>query len=193
MRLREAALRTGAVVVYRPVSGAWIDGYLGGSLASLVAHLHPSVASYINKDLGDWARFCGVEIQTSWQPQVSTEWAQRGAIVAIECGRIAVYADAVFRAVFSDGRDISQREVVLELAVACGLSGADFERRLDSEEVLAAVRANGAELLARGGFGSPTMFVAADMYFGHDRLPLVESALMRSSEQPFIAPGEHGR
>jgi 2-hydroxychromene-2-carboxylate isomerase len=33
-------------------------------------------------------------------------------------------------------------------------------------------------VIARGGFGSPTMFVnKTDMYFGNDRLPLVEAAL----------------
>ena len=34
------------------------------------------------------------------------------------------------------------------------------------------------ELIARGGFGSPTLFVdGTDMYFGNDQLPLVEFAL----------------
>ena len=40
------------------------------------------------------------------------------------------------------------------------------------------LRANTEELIERGGFGSPTMFVNGDdMYFGNDRLPLVEAAL----------------
>jgi 2-hydroxychromene-2-carboxylate isomerase len=34
------------------------------------------------------------------------------------------------------------------------------------------------ELIARGGYGSPTMFINRDdMYFGNDRLPLVEFRL----------------
>jgi len=40
------------------------------------------------------------------------------------------------------------------------------------------LRANTDELIARGGFGSPTMYIDGDdMYFGNDRLPLVEQAL----------------
>ena len=40
------------------------------------------------------------------------------------------------------------------------------------------LRANTDELIARGGFGSPTMYVDGDdMYLGNDRLPLVEQAL----------------
>jgi 2-hydroxychromene-2-carboxylate isomerase len=42
------------------------------------------------------------------------------------------------------------------------------------------LKANTDELIARGGFGSPTIFVGDDMYFGNDRLPLVREALRRA-------------
>ena len=36
------------------------------------------------------------------------------------------------------------------------------------------------EVMARGGFGSPTIFVdKTDMYFGNDRMPLIREALER--------------
>ena len=50
-------------------------------------------------------------------------------------------------------------------------------------EIKAKLRANTDELIERGGFGSPTIFVDGDdMYFGNDRLPLVREALARSAE-----------
>jgi 2-hydroxychromene-2-carboxylate isomerase len=34
--------------------------------------------------------------------------------------------------------------------------------------------------MARGGFGSPTIFVnKTDMYFGNDRMPVIRDALQR--------------
>jgi len=40
--------------------------------------------------------------------------------------------------------------------------------------------ANTDEVIRRGGFGSPTIFVGGDdMYFGNDRLPLVREAILR--------------
>ena len=40
------------------------------------------------------------------------------------------------------------------------------------------LRINTEELIKRGGFGSPTMFVDGDdMYFGNDRLQLIEAKL----------------
>ena len=36
------------------------------------------------------------------------------------------------------------------------------------------------EVIARGGFGSPTIFLdKTDMYFGNDRMPLIREALQR--------------
>ncbi len=53
---------------------------------------------------------------------------------------------------------------------------------LESPDVKGRLRANTEELVARGGFGSPTMFVDGDgMYFGNDRIPLVEAALARAA------------
>jgi 2-hydroxychromene-2-carboxylate isomerase len=50
-----------------------------------------------------------------------------------------------------------------------------------SDAVKALLRANTDEVIARGGYGSPTIFVDTDkMYFGNDQLPLVEFALNRS-------------
>ena len=40
------------------------------------------------------------------------------------------------------------------------------------------LRANTQEVIDRGGFGSPTMFVdGAEIYFGNDQLPIVRLAL----------------
>jgi 2-hydroxychromene-2-carboxylate isomerase len=50
-----------------------------------------------------------------------------------------------------------------------------------TDAVKARLRANTDEVIARGGYGSPTIFVdTTKMYFGNDQLPLVEFALNRS-------------
>ena len=47
-----------------------------------------------------------------------------------------------------------------------------------------ALKANTDEVIARGGFGSPTLFVGGDdMYFGNDRLGLVRDAVLRRQAQ----------
>jgi len=193
VRLHEAATRTGATIGFRPVVASWIENRASGPFGPDLASANPRIAAYLRKDLGDWDRFCGAGIRFPDPPRSGVEWAQRGAVVAGGAGQGSRYVTGIFRAAFVEGRDTGDRSVVLEVASATGLPLDDFERLLDDSSSLGAVHANTEELVQRGGFGSPAMLVKDDLYFGHERMPLVESALMRSAEQPFIAPGEHGR
>ena len=48
--------------------------------------------------------------------------------------------------------------------------------------VKAELRATTDEAVSRGAFGAPTFFVGDEMFFGADRLPFVESALVAQEE-----------
>ena len=186
VRLNEAALRTGASVVYRPVLE---DGLQTTALQTADGTAR---ANYAAKDLRDWARFAGVTVKLP-NTKPKAVFAQRAIVAAIDAGRGKAFIDALFAALFKTGDDIDDSAVVLAIATDCGLSATDFEKRADSPTTTDAVATNTRELLARGGFTVPTMFVSSDMYVGNDRVPLVESALMRAADRPFIAPGEHDR
>jgi 2-hydroxychromene-2-carboxylate isomerase len=70
--------------------------------------------------------------------------------------------------------------VLVAVANAAGLDGAAMWARAQTDAVKALLRANTDEVIARGGYGSPTIFVdTTHMYFGNDQLPLVEAALKR--------------
>ena len=88
------------------------------------------------------------------------------------------FSKLAFHAYWGELRDISQPEELAALAAAAGMDAAALAEAVGSDEIKGQLRANTDELIARGGFGSPTMFVnETDMYFGNDRLPLVEAAL----------------
>jgi 2-hydroxychromene-2-carboxylate isomerase len=106
--------------------------------------------------------------------------AMRGALAADEKDRLVPWSRGCFEAYWGRGEDLSQDAVLEPLAVRVGLDPAWLLARLAKPELKEKLRANTDELVARGGFGSPTMFVnQTDMYFGNDRLPLVEAALRR--------------
>ena len=94
------------------------------------------------------------------------------------------YARAAFEAYWGDLRDISQDDVLGDVAARAGLDArARSSRRSRRRRSRSRLRANTDELIARGGFGSPTLFVNGDdMYFGNDRLVLVRDALARPRE-----------
>ena len=65
-----------------------------------------------------------------------------------------------------------------------GVDPQKFFAGIAQQSVKDQLKANTDEVIARGGFGSPTIFVdKTDMYFGNDRLPLVREALARRKER----------
>ncbi len=64
-----------------------------------------------------------------------------------------------------------------------GLDATTFFDTISQPEIKQKLRDNTDELIERGGYGSPTMFVDGDdMNFGNDRLPLVRGALLARRE-----------
>lgn len=190
-RLRDAVTRTGARIVYRPVLLSEISGDV--HLAVPQGDLSLARQRYRSKDLQDWARFCGVTLHEPDSGPVDTSWAQRGAIVAERAGCAIAYLEGVFRARFAEQRDISQLAEITAVAERAGLDAETFAAALRAPDTLAEVYENGVRLLKYGGFGTPTMLVGTDLYYGNDRMPLVEIALARAGGMRFVMPGEHGR
>jgi 2-hydroxychromene-2-carboxylate isomerase len=110
---------------------------------------------------------------------VNSVKAMGGAFFALDAGRLAPYARAVFEAYWGDLRDVSQDEVLADVVAQVGLDREAYFAAIASPALKDRLRATTDELVARGGFGSPTMFVDGDdMYFGNDRLVLVREALL---------------
>jgi 2-hydroxychromene-2-carboxylate isomerase len=103
----------------------------------------------------------------------------RAVLAAQEKGKLIEFSRAAFESYWGALKDVSQRDVVAEIARSADLDPEWILARAESDEIKARLRANTDELIARGGFGSPTLFIDRDdMYFGNDRLPLVEAALV---------------
>lgn len=136
---------------------------------------------YMQKDLQDWAAFVGINIiPTSKLPvfPVNSVKAMRGAFVAIEEGCIVPYARRVFERYWSEGGDISEDEVIAGIVADVGLDKADFFAKINDPVYKDRLKATTAEVIERGGFGTPTMFLdKSDMFFGNDRFPLIEAKI----------------
>lgn len=194
VRLREVALRTGARIAWKPILVKRVhERVSAGGPAAHAPPMSAARARYAVKDLADWAAFCGVRISRPGPFPVRADRAVRAAVVAVGDGVIAAFSERVFAACFAEGADIDSPEVVTRIAVAVGLDAGEFNKRVDAPATQARVEELSDELVARGGFGSPTMFVGGDLYFGNDRMPLVELALSRSGERALVAPGAHGQ
>jgi 2-hydroxychromene-2-carboxylate isomerase len=181
-RIEEVAAGSGAELVWRPILVGGVFNTVNPSVyEQRQAPVLPKLR-YHAKDLQDWARRYGLRIGMPPVFPVNSVKAMRGVFVAEEHARTSAYARAVFETYWGDLRDISRDEVLGDVLARAGLDAGEFFAKVGSDDYKARLRANTEELVARGGFGSPTMFVdGTDMYFGNDRLVLVEDALRRAA------------
>lgn len=177
-RIADLCIETNAELVYRPILVGGVFNSVNTSIYEQRANPDPMKLRHYAKDLADWARYCGVAIGSPPVFPVNSVKAMRGCLFAQEQGCLPAYARAVFEAYWGELRDISQDDVLAEVVSGVGLDTATYLDHIVRPETKAWLRANTEELIERGGFGSPTMFVdGTDMYFGNDRLPLVGYAL----------------
>ena len=181
-RIHPLAARLDTEIVYFPILVGGVFNAINQEVYESRANPNPIKKRYYDKDVKDWARLAEIEMIDPTVFPVRSVEALRGIIAANEKGKLHEYATACFAAYWGKDQDISQPSVLDELAVEVGLDPLWLAERRRSQDIKDRLRANTEELMARGGFGSPTMFIGDDMYFGNDRLELVAAALGRIGE-----------
>ncbi|NRA00599.1 MAG: 2-hydroxychromene-2-carboxylate isomerase [Myxococcales bacterium] len=180
-KIEEIAAASDTELLWRPILVGGVFNAVNQNVYSERANpSNERRARYMGKDLADWARSYGLAISFPKLFPVNSVKAMRGCFVAEDRGCISAFSRAVFAAYWGDHRDIAQDDVLTDISAGVGLDPGEFLERIAQSEIKAKLRATTDDLIARGGFGSPTMFVDGDdMYFGNDRLPLVAEALAR--------------
>jgi 2-hydroxychromene-2-carboxylate isomerase len=146
----------------------------------------PAKLNYQRKDLQDWARDAGLHIRMPPTVfPVNSVKAMRGCVwLQMQRQSPVPFATALFDAYWGRDQDISRDDVLAAVCAGCGIDAAAFAAGIAEPAVKAQLKANTDELIARGGFGSPRIFVDGDdMYFDNDRLPLVRQALRRAANR----------
>ena len=178
--IQPLAAEFGATITWRPILVGGIFNTINPSVYEGRAHPVPAKARYSGKDLQDWARVAGLKIKMP--PTVFPVNSVKAMRMCLVLGdRLVPFATAVFETYWGDDRDISQDAVLRDVCARVGLDADGLLAAQAADEIKAQLRANTDAVMARGGFGSPTIFVGGtDMYFGNDRLPLVRAALERA-------------
>ena len=180
--LAPLAERLDAEIVWRPILVGGVFNAVNQAVYETRANPVPAKARYYDKDLQDWARLAGLEIHfpPACGHPVNAVLAMRCALAMQARGKLVPFAFAAFDALWREERDLADRQVLAPLIAAQGEDPDEVFAEAGSDGIKAQLRTNTDELIARGGFGSPTIFVGGDdIYFGNDRLPLVEAAIIR--------------
>ena len=181
--MRRLADEMDVPVHWRPILVGGIFNTINPSVYRTRETPVPAKAAYQHKDMLDWAGYLGVDIRYT-RPDVfpvNSVKAMRACIALEPEGKLIDFAQATFEAYWGENQDISQDAVLAQVCERVGVDAAHLFEKIAQPAIKAQLRLNTEEVIQRGGFGSPTIFVNGDdMYFGNDRMPLVRAAVTRA-------------
>ena len=167
-------------LVWKPILVGGIFNTINPSVYESRSNPVKPKASYSRKDLNDWSLIRGITVNWPDVFPVNSVKAMRGVFFALERNKVSEYVELVFYSYWTNNLDISLDEVLVKIVEELGWSSDNFISFIDLESTKEALKLNTEELAKRGGFGSPTMFVDDEnMFFGNDRLNLIEELLNR--------------
>jgi 2-hydroxychromene-2-carboxylate isomerase len=139
----------------------------------------PAKGKYMLGDLERHARRYGVPFAHNPHFPINTLTLMRVAIglQAREPQRMRPYVDAVFRAIWVDGKNMNDPATVGAVLQQAGFDPQQLLALASDPAVKEQLKAATQEAVTRGVFGAPTFFVGDHMYWGQDRLEFVKEAL----------------
>jgi 2-hydroxychromene-2-carboxylate isomerase len=179
-RLQQTPPEVRARIVWKPILVGGVFNTVNPSVYASRERPIPAKARYMLKDLQDWARLYGLTIKMPPTVfPVNSVKVMRACVFLEPEGKLVDFARAAFEAYWSRDEDISDDTVIASLCARADIDVARLSQGISQDEVKARLRINNDDLIARGGFGSPTLFVDGDdMYFGNDRLDLALGSLV---------------
>jgi 2-hydroxychromene-2-carboxylate isomerase len=176
-----------AAIDYRPVDLIELFPETGGLP---LGKRHPFRQSYRLVEMQRWreARDVPLVLKPKNWP-FDFKLADRLALAAGEAGpqdRAHAFISMAFRAVWVEDRNLADPDELARLLAEAGYDADDMLARARSAQTIAAHEANKARAMAEGVFGSPSYVLDGEVFWGQDRLDLLEAALV--SGRPPYAP-----
>jgi 2-hydroxychromene-2-carboxylate isomerase len=167
-----------AKLVYQPMLLGGVFQATGNQSPMMV----PAKGSYMQRDLALHAQQYGVPFRHNPYFPINTLTLMRGAtaVQMHQPERFADYVAAVYRAIWVDGKDMNDPQVVASVLQAAGFDPAALLAQASQPQVKERLKQVTQDAVARGVFGAPTFFVDGRMFWGQDRIDFVKQALKAS-------------
>jgi 2-hydroxychromene-2-carboxylate isomerase len=176
LKLRE---RKDFKIIWKPILVGGIFNSINPSVYESRKNPVKEKLDYSQKDMEDWA--CLRDITINWPKifPINSVKAMRGAFYFLDDdSNLEKYLEKVFEAYWTLGYDISSDACLSKIVEDLSVEANKFLEFIVKPETKSKLIENTQELMDRGGFGSPTFFLNEDdMYFGNDRIQLIEEQL----------------
>jgi 2-hydroxychromene-2-carboxylate isomerase len=132
---------------------------------------------WYQQDLQDWATLYGIQIRYHPAFPLRPARALRATLFAETQNLETPFALAVFRAYWTDSLDISDLAVLGSLGATVGLEAGEIAAAAEDPIWKQRLAANTDEAANKGIFGVPTVDAGGKLFFGNDRLEMLERYL----------------
>ncbi len=184
-RLQAVAEKTGATIRYCPVNLPRLFSETGGVP---LGQRHGARQSYRFLELQRWRENRGVNLnlKPAYFPADPTCCDLVAVGMAEEGGPVGLFSLRAMRACWSLDRDISDMDVIAGLVEDIGLDPAKAADWVESDRIKALYEKNLGEAVHLQALGSPSYVLNGEVFWGQDRLELLEDAL-KSGRAPYKA------
>jgi 2-hydroxychromene-2-carboxylate isomerase len=182
---QELAAAHRLAVRYKPVVLVELFSETGGLP---LAKRHPARQRYRMMELQRWRDKRGLSFHLRPRHWPFNARLVDGAVLAaIEAGHDPEpFLRSAFVGVWERELDLADPAIVTQLADEAGLPGAALVARAGSEAIGAVYDQNRQDAIAVGVFGSPAWVLDGEVFWGQDRIELLDDAL-KSGRKPYTA------
>lgn len=181
------AKRHDAAIDYHPVNLMDVFPETGGLP---LPKRHPSRQRYRMLELQRWRarRNLDFNLQPKFWP-FDVTLADRFVIAVVDAGQDPdAFLRLAFSGVWEKQQNLATEETIADLGRTAGLDAARFIERAKSAEIAAKHAADTRAAIAADAFGSPVYVLDGEVFWGQDRIDLLDDALT-SGRAPYRAAG----
>tara|TARA_R110000787_G_scaffold43656_2_gene106929 strand:- start:1922 stop:2533 length:612 start_codon:yes stop_codon:yes gene_type:complete len=172
--LARIARETGWQVQHRPFDFSPVVAAAGGATFPKRTTAH--INYFFGREMVRWAEWRDLPMIRHRPTYHNNPLALANGMIIASGADADALSQSILQAHWRDDADIADTDTLRRLAEKVGLDGAALVKSAMLIPVQEQHRANTDEAIARGVFGSPTYFVRGDMFYGQDRLQMVERA-----------------
>jgi 2-hydroxychromene-2-carboxylate isomerase len=174
----EIAQAAGRTIVHRPVD---LDQVVPAGGASSFRERSPKHRAYFfRREIDRWAEQRKAPVMAGYPAHhYNPTTLCNGVLIAgvTQGQNVDQLAHAMLQTHWREDADLADPAALARIAEGVGVTPEPLLDAALSDEVQAIYQANTDEAMERSVFGSPTYFVDGDMFYGQDRLEMVERAL----------------
>ena len=191
-QMPDIELRYGVSFDWVPVNGKRIRALRGADPFQGPPQSGQYDWAYRETDAKAWADYYGIAFNEPEDVEFDVELLLRAVIAAGKQGDIRTYSWRLARKVFAEQVWPLDQVVATQVAQDLDFDMQAFEQSCADPALQSELEDNCTQAVARGAFGTPSLFLGDDLYWGNDRLPLVCHRLAASkpgSEHVFEVVG----